>query len=111
MMQEKYNEDLLRRVVKEVVNYVFQNRDKFEIYDGSVLKLTNAEIKRIIEDKYGSEIWNRLPCSAKLYNELRLEAWRRNYLAIKKPSKRRVRKWRMYLVPVNRVSEFLVLLR
>jgi len=34
-------------------------------------KLTNAEIKRIIEDKYGSEIWNRLPCSAKLYNELK----------------------------------------
>ena len=111
MMDEKYNEDLLRRVVKEVVDYVFRNRDKFEIYDGSVLKLTNAEIKRIIEDKYGSEVWNRLPCSAKLYNELRLEVWRRNYLAIKKPSKRRVRKWRLYLVPVNRVSEFLVLLR
>jgi hypothetical protein len=110
MMNEKYNEELLHRVAKEVVDYVFQNRDKFQVYDGSVLKLTNAEIKRIIEDKYGPEIWNRLPCSAKLYNELRLEAWRRNYLAIKKPNKRRVRKWRMYLVPNNRVSEFLVLL-
>jgi len=110
MMDEKYNEELLHRVVKEVVDYVFRNRDKFEVYDGSVLKLSNVEIRRIIEDKYGSEIWNRLPCSAKLYNELRLEAWRRNYLAIKVPSNRRVRKWRMYLVPINRVSEFMKLL-
>jgi len=37
-MDEKYNEELLHRIVKEVVDYVFQNRDKFEIYDGSVLK-------------------------------------------------------------------------
>ena len=111
MMHEEYNEELLHRIVKEVVDHVFQNRDKYKIYDGSVLKLTNTEIKRIIENKYGSEIWNRLPCSSKLYEELRLEAWRRNYLAVKEPTNRRVRKWRIYLVPVNRVSEFLVLLR
>ena len=111
MIQEKYNEDLLHKVVKEVVDYVLQNKDKFEIYDGSVLKLTNTEIKQIIEDKYGSEIWKRLPCSSRLYDELRLEVWRRNYLAIKEPNNKRVRKWRMYLVPINRVSEFMKLLQ
>ena len=111
MMHEKYNEDLLHKIVKEVVDYVLQNKDKFKIYDGSVLKLTNAEIKQIIEDKYGSEIWKRLPCSSRLYDELRLEVWRRNYLAIKEPNNKRVRKWRMYLVPINRVSEFMKLLR
>ena len=110
-MHSSCNEQFLYKVAKEVVDYVFQNRDKFQIYDGTVLKLTNAEIKRIIESKYGPEVWKRLPCLAKLYEELKLEVWRRNYLAVKKPSNKRVRKWRMYLVPINRVSEFLVLLR
>ena len=111
MTGKKYDKELLRRIAKEVVDYVFQNRNKFEIYDGSVLKLTNVEIRRIIEDKYGSEIWNRLPCSAKLYNEVSLEVWRRNYIAIKKPSNNRAWKWRMYLVPINRVGEFIKLLQ
>ena len=111
MARGKTNEESLRNIVREVIDYVFQNKEKFVVFDRSVIKLTNREIRRIIESKYGSDIWNYLPLSAKFYDLLKRELHHMNYIVIRRPQKTGTGRWRLYIIPSDKTSEFIHLLR
>ena len=111
MARKKQNDELLHEIARSVIDYVFQNKGKFKVFDGTVLKVTNREIRQIIESKYGPDIWNYLPLSAKFYDILKQECWRRNHIAVRMPLKTRTGRWRLYIIPSDKTSEFVHLLR
>ena len=111
MAREKTNEESLRNIVREVIDYVFQNKEKFVVFDGSVIKLTNREIRRVIESKYGPDTWNHLSHSVKFYDILKRELYHMNYIVIRRPQKTGTGRWRLYIIPSDKISEFIHLLR
>ena len=111
MVRGKIDEESLRNIVRGIIDYVFQNKEKFVVFDGSVIKLTNREIRQIIESMHGPDIWNYLPLSAKFYDILKRELYHMDYIVIRRPLKTRTGRWRLYIIPSNKTSEFIHLLR
>jgi hypothetical protein len=53
----------------------------------------------------------KIPLSVKFYDVLKQELWRRNYIVVRRPLKTRTGRWRLYIIPSDKISEFLHLLR